>query len=220
MQFLTKLSILLLFIILNIINSNLVLIHTSNNPIYQFPNKWQANVQGWVADGLTNHEPAISTGFFFSDYTIQSQRVDEVWNLTSIHGTDIYNLGILSDTHLFYPESAYFYYTNSSGQFCSLSATGYLSQNMFASEDSFIGETTYNNVKVYQFSSSYSTGILKNVNITLYVSTISQKPIAFVVPNIGRFFDGSVVNFITFDEVKGNFPFQNDLFNPPSYCKS
>ena len=55
-----------------------------------------------ISDAFMNHQHARSLGFIFSDYTLSSQRVDEVWDQTSIASSPFFNLGITSDTHLFY----------------------------------------------------------------------------------------------------------------------
>ena len=70
---------------------------------YEFPERFSAIATGFVWDALVGlDEPGESVGYMYTDYSIPAQRVDEVWNYTSILGTHFGARGISSDTHLFF----------------------------------------------------------------------------------------------------------------------
>jgi hypothetical protein len=111
----------------------------------------------------------------------------------------------------------YYFYTNSSGAQCQISATGLIPQNEFSDPSTFVGNTTYYGQEVYHFASAFPPP-LQDLATHLYVRIEEpQRPVAMVVPAAGSFWGGTVVNFITFEEVVEPFP--DDMFTVPSYCR-
>eukprot|EP01096_Ripella_sp_DP13-Kostka_P010304 TRINITY_DN4030_c0_g1_i1.p1 TRINITY_DN4030_c0_g1~~TRINITY_DN4030_c0_g1_i1.p1 ORF type:complete len:207 (-),score=73.69 TRINITY_DN4030_c0_g1_i1:86-706(-) len=181
--------------------------------------RWQATTQGWVSDGFVDHQKASVLGFLYTDYQFGGgvQRVDEVWNATSIYNTTLGNLGITADTHLFYlngTKSDYFFNTPQNGQTCWKSPSGMVAQNQFSSANTYKGNATVNGVATYHFRSSFPPPLSK-LGLDLFVSVASGIPVQMVVPAFGSFFGGSVVNFITFQEVSS---LPEYLFVPPAVC--
>src|SRR3990167_3972589 len=87
-------------------------------PFYNFPTRYKGLVYGATEDGLTAHHPSVSVGWIYTDNTVPTMRVDEVWELETIYETGLGNLGLISDTHLYYATKYYYFYTNGTGSQC------------------------------------------------------------------------------------------------------
>eukprot|EP01095_Lingulamoeba_sp_RSL-Kostka_P001986 TRINITY_DN12825_c0_g1_i1.p1 TRINITY_DN12825_c0_g1~~TRINITY_DN12825_c0_g1_i1.p1 ORF type:complete len:221 (+),score=65.27 TRINITY_DN12825_c0_g1_i1:45-707(+) len=184
-----------------------------NNPSYVFPTRYIAGTIGWVSDELVNHQKAYILGWIYTDYSINTQLIEEVFNKNTTYGSEFYNLGIRSDSHLFYPDIGYYYYSNYTGSYCEKSPSGLFGQYQFDSS-TYIGIAIKDGISCYQFSSCFPPPLAKTC-IDFYVSTATERPVSMVVPNILKYFDGSVVNYITFEEVES---FEEDFFDVPPFC--
>ena len=104
--------------------------------------------------------------------TIPAMRVDEVWELESIADTDLYlSLGIVADTHTYYDNGSYYFFTNATGTYCSSSTSPIPPQNWPSS--TFVGEVDFEGQRAYQFNQTYS-----RLPASLYVSIDTFDPIA------------------------------------------
>ena len=132
---------------------------TTTIPTYIFPTRYEATTYGWVSDGFVNHEKAYVIGYMYTDYTQQIQRIDEIWNITSIINTTLYNThGIIADSHLFKQNYGYYWFinTNTLENQCWISASGMLDQYTFANASNYQGDATYNGIECYKFVSQSS----------------------------------------------------------------
>eukprot|EP01090_Pellita_catalonica_P004036 TRINITY_DN1383_c0_g1_i2.p1 TRINITY_DN1383_c0_g1~~TRINITY_DN1383_c0_g1_i2.p1 ORF type:complete len:224 (+),score=26.06 TRINITY_DN1383_c0_g1_i2:22-693(+) len=165
---------------------------------YVFPTRWTAVAVGTVADVLTNFELSKSTAWSYTDYELLAQRVDEVWNVISIQNTGLRELGITSDSHFFYGggKTNYLAFTNSSGDHCFPSASGYTPQKTFAGPDAFVGTTTFEGIAVNQYNASDSDGLAQS----LYVSIETQNPVGMYV-TLAKYQLTSIVRYYDFEEV-------------------
>ncbi|KAH3760242.1 hypothetical protein Pelo_7962 [Pelomyxa schiedti] len=187
---------------------------------YVFPDRYQALVTGVVADFYSLHQPIQSTGWMFTDYTEGTkQRIDEIWNITTILHTPLYTIsGITADTHLFFDDVAYFYYNTVNGSVCSASISGKIGQYDYDSPDCFRGEQVLDGQNVYVYQSLNNQTLISQ----LYVSQITGAPVLLSVFAPTEYntptslFDYSNVYFLTFDSTTKSFP--KDLFAIPSYC--
>lgn len=68
-----------------------------------FCRRWKAIAQYTVSDAFLDMRIAEGLAYMYTDYTIEAQRVDELWNLPSIYGTPMYGIGIVADHHLVTP---------------------------------------------------------------------------------------------------------------------
>lgn len=209
-------------IIMMIIDINLAGISfIGDTPTYTFPLRYTTFASGWVSDGLVDHHKAYVTGTMYTDYALNISRIDEVWNRTSIYNTSLYNeWGVISDTHLFKEKIGYFWWINTTSSEnqnqCKISATGLLDRYTFSDPNTYIGESLYNNINCYTFRSSTKIPPNTEMETTFYVSIQTKIPIAMVVSNITSFFDGTVVEYLMFNEQTQSFP--QELFEIPSYC--
>lgn len=187
----------------------------SQAPSYSFPTKYLARVGGWVSDGLTDHQKVISAGWMYVDLTIPSMRVDEVWNLETTFGTDLYDdLNVLSDTHLYFQNSSLFYYANPQGVSCSNSSAGIPPQDWPSS--TFVEDVVFEGRLAHQFNQSYGA-----IPATLYVDVETKLPSGLYFGSISnkpvKFWDGSTVYFRELLEVN-SFAASSVLFTAPSFC--
>ena len=105
----------------------------TQQPTFTFPNQWEAVVGGWFSDKLL--PDARSTGYMYVDYTYGpngAERIDEVWNITAIAGTEYAKWNIHSDVHMFYGPSftdpGFFFYSNGTGSYCEASPSSLIGQ--------------------------------------------------------------------------------------------
>lgn len=184
-------------------------------PSYTFPARYQSAVGGWVSDGLSGHKKIISTGWMYTDNTLPAMRVDEVWDLETTAGTALYQqMGVLSDTHLYYDTGSLFIYTNTQGAFCSNASAAIPPQDWPAS--TYVGKVDFEGHAAYLFNQSYG-----HLPSSLYVDIESGLPLAnFIGPasnRPGRFWDGAMVYFRNIIEV-ASFNASSVLFTMPSFC--
>ena len=188
---------------------------TLAQPSYSFPSKYQARVGGWVSDALTGHNKVLSAGWMYVDRTIPSMRVDEVWNLETTYGTDLYdNMQVLADTHLYYQDYSLFFYANPQGVSCSNSTSGIPPQDWPSS--TYVDDVIFEGRLAHQFNQSYGA-----IPATLYVDVETSLPIANYFGPISnkpvRFWDGSTVYYRNIYEVE-SFKASSVLFSTPEYC--
>merc|ERR1712110_140136 len=181
-------------------------------PSYTFPARYQSSVGGWVSDGLSGHKKIISTGWMFADNTLPAMRVDEVWNLETTADTSLYQqMGVLSDTHLYYDTGSLFLYTNAQGAFCSNASAAIPPQTWPAS--TYVGKVDFEGHAAYLFNQSYG-----RLPSSLYVDIETGLPLAnFIGPTSnrpGRFWDGAMVYFHNLIEVT-SFNASQVLFTIP-----
>merc|ERR1712137_135147 len=184
-------------------------------PSYNFPQKYQSLVTGWVSDGLSGHKKIVSTGWMFVDNTIPAMRVDEVWDLSTTVGTGLYDgLGVTADTHLYFESSSLFFYSTPEGPSCSNSTSGILPQVW--SSSTYTDTVPFEGKLSYQFNQTYS-----NLPTTLYVDVETELPLAIYIGPISqrptRFWDGSMVYFRSLFQVE-SFTASSVLFSAPNYC--
>lgn len=172
-------------------------------PSFTFPDRFSARVGGWVRDAFVDDRVAYSTGFQHTDYTLGYQRTDEIWDVTSINGTTLWNSGIRSDTHLFLgsgpTDAAFMWYQGATtgAPVCLKTPTGLLAKDAFASPSSYVGSGIVNGVPVDVFN-----GTLAFVfNVTLWVSRADKSPVQlFVGPNPQ--FGGWKGSFVQYSDFK------------------
>ena len=187
----------------------------AQTPSYTFPERYQSVVGGWVSDGLSGHKKIISSGFMYTDNTLPAMRVDEVWDLETTAHTSLYqDMGVLSDTHLYYSTGSLFLYTNAQGAFCSNSSSGIPPQDWPAS--TYVGKVEFEGHAAYMFNQTYG-----RLPSSLYVDIETGLPLAnFIGPaskRPGRFWDGAMVYFRNIFEV-ASFNASDVLFAVPDYC--
>jgi len=180
---------------------------------YSFPTRYQAQVQGWVNDFMLNNSPVNLLGFMFVDYSQTLMRVDEIWNKSAIYNTPLFTeWGISEDHHLQTPQGTYFFYSNDSGNYCAPQPPMMLPQEIFP-DDSYIGETIFNDVLCYVFNATTATSYCEG-----YVSVKDEVPLAMYTWNqFGNFTIQTMQYFLSFQEVD-SFPSGAKLFSVPSYC--
>merc|ERR1712137_358851 len=185
---------------------------------YTFPDKYQASGRYQVADVATKFEWVNGLAYIFTDYSYQggAQRVDEVWNITSTHGTFLGGLDIEADSHLFFLSGqSYYFYSNQNGTHCSVSQGGLLPQNTFGSSSAYVGEQTYYGIPAYV----YSVPLIPKAqsNMTLYVSKATERPLGLVVGTIPGLLEGTSLDYYSF-EVVNEFSSSIPYFQPPEGC--
>ena len=183
-------------------------------PSYNFPTRYRGLVYGATQDAFTGNHKAVSVGWIYTDNTVPTMRIDEVWELETLYETSLGAEGITSDTHLYFASNYYYFFTNGTGGYCSSAAFGLFPQQWPAS--SFVGQTVFDGIVANQFNQSYS--ILPS---SLWVSVETNQPLAIFIGPQGTFhplYDGSFVVFQKIQEVD-DFEFGSQLFAKPSYCK-
>jgi len=176
-------------------------------------------VRGYVNDPFVNNRDATLVAWWYTDYTTMSSRADEAWNLTSILGTPLGDLGLLYDSHLQNGDDSFFYYFNASGPHCDVTPPILFPQYVFG-EETYVGKTRYGGVEVYFFNASLPIG--KNKDdfwfIEGYISVTDENPVAFK----------TVVSFSGFvivsEQVLRNFRsltgFDQRIFAVPGFCST
>jgi len=187
---------------------------------YTYPLRFEAQSSFWVSDLYVDNQKARGLAFIYTDYTIPAQRVDELFNTSSVYGTPLYDAGILSDTHLELDNYQYYFYTNDSGLVCFGIPFGLFPQNLFANPDTYFGDVIYNGIPCAGY-------IVKNfpilglaINITLLVGKASEQPVSIQIQGVpGSMIGDSVGDYIYFQEIT-SFPskLENALFSPPNGC--
>ena len=191
--------------------------YVSGVPTYSFPDRWQSMSFGWISDCFSFHKKAYVTGFIFTDYALGKQRIDEVWNMSSIAGTGLSEWGIVADTHIFGAKGkAWYYFLNTSGPQCSISPSGFLAQNTFSDPSTYVGNVSMDGRLVYHFTSFFPFPLNK-LAIDFYVDPEAQIPLLMVIPKVGTVLDGSVVYYADFQAVIQAWP-NPSMFSPPDYC--
>lgn len=97
-----------------------------------------------------------------------------------------------------------------------MTATGSVDRYAFSDPNSYIGEAIYNDINCYGFKSLTIIPPNIEMNTILYVSINTEKPIAMIVSNITSYFEGTVIEYLMFNQQFQPFPQQ--LFDIPSYC--
>ena len=157
------------------------------------------------------------TGCIFTDYALGRQRIDEVWNYSSIVGTGIAQWGIIADSHIFGAKGAgWYYFYNSSGAQCTATPSGFLAQDAFSHASSYVGNATVPGRPVFHFASHFPFPLHK-LAVDLFVDATAGVPVLMNVPAIPPALDGSQVFYADFAPVSDPWP-DPLMFNPPGFC--
>ena len=191
---------------------------------YIFPDRFSARVSGYVRDVLTDYH-GRSAGWMYTDYSLGRQRVDEIWDRTSLAGTPLYAMGYRADTHLLDTLSQLLIYTdvNTGLTICNRSVGGLAAQDLFAKPSS-VRQTTFEGEAVLELIKA--TGPLTSI---LYLSGSSGEPHsgtprALLVPPTklpgvpGNF--STLVRYEDFSQRTEPFDESLHLFDNPAACSN
>eukprot|EP01102_Stenamoeba_stenopodia_P005957 TRINITY_DN16663_c0_g1_i1.p1 TRINITY_DN16663_c0_g1~~TRINITY_DN16663_c0_g1_i1.p1 ORF type:complete len:240 (-),score=54.25 TRINITY_DN16663_c0_g1_i1:41-760(-) len=189
---------------------------------FTYPDRWQSNAYISVADLGTNFVPITGLSTLFTDYIAQAQRVDEIWNITTLLGTPFYGeIATFADTHLSTAAVSYYYFNNQTGGFCTAypsSLSGYLPQDLFSDPSTYVGNTTNHWGGVEYFYNTTVTLGAFDVHIELFVDAERGTPsLLHIFPAAKGYIGDSYLYYSHFQEASG---FPSEIFNPPSSCPS
>jgi len=187
---------------------------------YTFPTRFQYYASGWATDAFVGGKNATVVGFVFTDYSIPAQRVDEIWNMSSVFGTTLYNLGITSDHHLYFADKQYYFYNNGTDNVCEPLKIG-----IIPTQDAFSNDTTYNGTAFFngELANEFVILLFKIPKVTLsfYVSVATNTPLGMFIQGVPTIdITTTAVYWHDFQVLDGPFPSQIPLFQIPSYCNS
>jgi len=161
----------------------------------------------------------------YTDYILGKQRVDEVWDRSSLAGTPLYAMGYRADTHLLSGLSQYLIYTdaNTGVTICNRSIGGLVAQDLFA-QPSSSRSTTFEGEPVLELTKA--SGLFTS---TLYVAgstgdphsgtprALFIPPTALPVPGVtGNF--STLVRYEDFSPIPQPFDRSLRLFDTPAAC--
>ena len=192
------------------------LAYAAGKPIpFIWPLRYTAVVEELVIDASTGPNGIQGVGLIYTDYSLPAQRTDELWNASTLLNTSFGNLGLRSDQHLSFAEKQYFSYFNASGGFCSALPLGIFNRTAFT-EDTFVGEVTYNNISAFRWNATFSVFGM-DVVYELIADQTSLLPLFQQMrgpPN--SVLEYNSARYVEFTEVSS--PFDKTIFAIPPFC--
>jgi len=183
-----------------------------------FTKRYESIAKFSTADYTTNFEPIYGVAYIYTDYVDNIQRVDELWNITSIENTPFYERFAANyDRHINFENYGYYYYQNSTGAGCALIPFGsLLAQNTFGDPNSFVGNITGHNNKILSvYNTTLSFGDLETY-AALYVDADTNLPDRLHIYGTKGIIGDSDLKYINFQAIDD--PFSSDLFDVPEVC--
>eukprot|EP01102_Stenamoeba_stenopodia_P004122 TRINITY_DN14308_c0_g1_i1.p1 TRINITY_DN14308_c0_g1~~TRINITY_DN14308_c0_g1_i1.p1 ORF type:complete len:232 (+),score=45.64 TRINITY_DN14308_c0_g1_i1:1-696(+) len=185
---------------------------------YTYPDRYQSIAKFSTADYTTGFEPIYGVAYIYTDYVEGAQRVDELWNITSIQNTMFYDMfAAVSDRHLNFETYGFYYYENSTGPGCALLPFGsLLSQNLFSDPSTFVGNVTGHNNKILSVYNATVSFADIQTYAALYVDAETLEPNRLHIYGAKGIIGDSDLKYIDFQAVEE--PFSSTLFDVPEVC--